>query len=112
VDQVAQQAGVERQLLLITHGFESPTATAERARDLGVANVVVLEAPRSWSLGACLNAAVERADGEVCAKMDADDLYGEFCLHDLLRARQFSVAYVLCKHDHYMYLTGTAASLL
>src|SRR5699024_3704886 len=59
VDQVARQAGVERQLLLITHGFESPTATAERARERGVENVVVLEAPSSWTLGACLNAAVE-----------------------------------------------------
>src|SRR5699024_7191058 len=101
VDQVAQQAGVERQLLLITHGFESPTATTERARELGVENVVVLEAPSSWSLGACLNAAVERADGVVCAKMDDDDLYGEFYLHDLLRAREFSGADVVGKHAHY-----------
>ena len=46
VAQVAQQAGVERQLLLITHGFESPTETAERARELGIANVVVLEVAR------------------------------------------------------------------
>src|SRR5699024_1191845 len=112
VDQVAQQAGVERQLLLITHGFESPTATAERARDLGVENVVVLEAPSSWSLGACLNAAVERADGAVCAKMDDDDLYGEFYLHDLLRAREFSAAEVVGKHAHYMHLADTDATLL
>ncbi|WP_245822953.1 glycosyltransferase family protein [Brachybacterium avium] len=112
VDQVARQAGVERQLLLITHGFESPTATAERARELGVENVVVLEAPSSWSLGTCLNAAVDRADGEVCAKMDDDDLYGEFYLHDLLRAREFSGADVVGKHAHYMYLAGTDATLL
>ncbi|MGO2558416.1 glycosyltransferase family protein [Brachybacterium sp.] len=112
VDQVAQQAGVERQLLLITHGFESPTATAERARELGVENVVVLEAPSSWSLGTCLNAAVDRADGEVCAKMDDDDLYGEFYLHDLLRSREFSGADVVGKHAHYMHLAGTDATLL
>src|SRR5699024_2142892 len=66
----------------------------------------------SWTLGACLNAAVERADGGVCAKMDDDDLYGEFYLHDLLRARQFSGADVVDKHAHYMYLAGTVATLL
>ena len=112
VDQVARQVGMERQLLLVTHGFESPGATAERARELGVENVVVLEAPRDWSLGACLNAAVERADGAVCAKMDDDDLYGEFYLHDLLRAREFAGADVVGKHAHYMYLTGSDATLL
>ncbi|MGO3211532.1 MAG: glycosyltransferase family protein, partial [Brachybacterium sp.] len=112
VDQVARQAGVERQLLLITHGFEAPTETALRARELGIENVVVLEALSSWSLGACLNAAVERADGAICAKMDDDDLYGEFYLHDLLRAREFSGADVVGKHAHYMYLAGTDATLL
>ena len=112
VDQVARQTGVERQLLLVTHGFESPTETAQRARELGIENVVVLEAPQSWSLGACLNAAVERADGGVCAKMDDDDLYGAFYLHDLLRAREFSGAQVVGKHAHYMHLDGTDATLL
>ncbi|MFC7457048.1 glycosyltransferase [Brachybacterium sp. GCM10030267] len=112
VSQVAGQAGVERQLLLVTHGFASPAATAERTRELGVENVVVLEAPGSWSLGACLNAAIERAEGEVVAKMDDDDLYGQFYLHDLLRAREFSGADVVGKHAHYMYLAGTDATLL
>ena len=44
--------------------------------------------------------------------MDDDDLYGEFYLHDLLRARQFSGADVVGKHAHYMYLAGTDATLL
>ncbi|MGO2311176.1 MAG: glycosyltransferase family protein [Brachybacterium tyrofermentans] len=112
VSQVAQQAGVERQLLLITHGFTAPAQTLEKARDLGVENVVLLEAPSDWTLGACLNAAVERADGEVLSKMDDDDLYGEHYLHDLLRAREFSAADVVGKHAHYMYLNGTDATLL
>src|SRR5699024_1381891 len=77
-----------------------------------VANVVMIEAPGSSSLGACLNAAVERPDGGVCAKRDDDDLYGEFYLHDLLRAREFSGADVVGKHAHYMYLAGTDATLL
>lgn len=112
VSQVARQSGVERQLLLITHGFTSPTATAERARELGVENVVVLEAPGTWSLGTCLNAAVDRADGQVLSKMDDDDLYGAFYLHDLLRAREFAGADVVGKHAHYMHVAGPDATLL
>ena len=112
VSQVARQTGVERQLLLITHGFTSPTATAERARELGVENVVVLEAPGTWSLGTCLNAAVDRADGQVLSKMDDDDLYGAFYLHDLLRAREFAAADVVGKHAHYMHVAGSDATLL
>lgn len=112
VGQVAQQVGMERQLLLVAHGFEAPSAVAERARDLGVENVVVLEAPSDWTLGACLNAAVERADGAVCAKMDDDDLYGEYYLHDLLHAREFAGADVVGKHAHYMHLAGPDATLL
>src|SRR5699024_11097322 len=89
-----------------------PTETAERARELGVENVVVLEAPDTWSLGTCLNAAVDRADGQVLSKMDDDDLYGAFYLHDLLRAREFAAADVVGKHAHYMHVAGPDATLL
>ncbi|MGP9736124.1 glycosyltransferase family protein [Brachybacterium sp. AOP42-C2-15] len=112
VEQVARQTGVERQLLLVTHGFEAEKHVIERARELGIASVKAMEAPAAWSLGSCLNEAVQHADGEVCSKMDDDDIYGEFYLHDLLRAREFSGAEVVGKHAHYMYLTGTDATLL
>lgn len=112
VEQVAQQTGVERQLQFVTHGFRADEAVLKHARDLGIDSVELLEAPQSWSLGECLNEGVKRADGDVCAKMDDDDLYGEYYLHDLLRARAFSGADVVGKHAHYMYLAGTDATLL
>ncbi|PZO61937.1 MAG: glycosyltransferase [Pseudoxanthomonas suwonensis] len=112
VGQVGRQSGVERQLLLVTHGFEADRSVLQRARELGISNIVAMQAPPEWSLGACLNAAVERADGDVCSKMDDDDLYGDFYLHDLLRAREFSGADVVGKHAHYMYVDGMDATLL
>src|SRR5690625_7380338 len=69
VYQVAQQTGVERRLLLITHGFDAPAEVPARARDLGMENVVMVEAPCSVRLRACLNAAVERAEGRDAAEM-------------------------------------------
>lgn len=112
VGQVGRQKGVQRQLLLVTHGFEADPRIGEMARELGIRDVVVMSAPSEWTLGACLNAARERADGEVCSKMDDDDLYGEMYLHDLLRAREFSGADVVGKHAHYMHLVGADATLL
>ena len=110
--QLGQQEGVQRQLLIVTHGFEAERSILDRAEAQGIDDLSVREAPSSWSLGACLNAARERADGDVCSKMDDDDLYGPHYLHDLLQARAFSGADVVGKHAHYMYLAGTDATLL
>src|SRR5699024_5218711 len=85
VEQVARRAGLWRQLLQATRGFEAERCVAERARELGIENVVAMQAPGDWTLGACLNSAVDRADGEVCSKMDDYDVYGDLYLHDLLR---------------------------
>lgn len=112
IDQVGHQRGIGRQLVLVTHGFAAPEAAIARARELGIDEVITVDAPESWSLGACLNTAYGRSDGEVCSKMDDDDLYGPSYLHDLVQARGFSGADVVGKHAHYMYLAGTDATLL
>lgn len=74
--QVGRQSEVQRQLVLITHGFELPEAARAFAREQGIEELTTFTAPGEWTLGACMNAAVERADGQVCSKMDDDDLYG------------------------------------
>ncbi|MFC7375400.1 glycosyltransferase [Brachybacterium sp. GCM10030268] len=112
VEQVADQRDVDVQLLVVTHGFKVPAGFSDRVRDLGIDDLVVLDAPEAWTLGTCLNAAIESADGEVCAKMDDDDIYGPFYLHDLLQARAYSRADVVGKHAHYMHLAGPDTTLL
>lgn len=112
LEQVGQQAHVQRQLVLVTHDFDAPTDIVPRAREAGIEDIEVLTAGPELSLGACLNLARERADGAVLSKMDDDDLYFPQYLHDLLQAREFSGADVVGKHAHYMYLAGTDATLL
>ncbi|MGO1628165.1 glycosyltransferase family protein [Microbacterium sp.] len=112
LQQVGRQEGVNLQLLLVTHGFSLGPTVSARAEELGLGDFSVQEAPESWTLGACLNAARERADGEVCSKMDDDDLYGSHYLRDLMHAREFSGAEVVGKHAHYMYLSGSQTTLL
>lgn len=111
--QVGRQRDVEVQLILVTHGFDAAGGVdAAAAEAAGIRDLQVLAGDPAWTLGACLNAAVARAEGAVLAKMDDDDLYGPWYLHDLLQAREFSGADVVGKHAHYMHLAGPDATLL
>jgi hypothetical protein len=112
LSQVARQIGVRLQLVLVTHGFDAPAGLREQAAAMDLEDVQILSAVAGDSLGACLNRAVQAADGSVCTKMDDDDLYGPWYLHDLLQAKAFSRADVVGKHAHYMYLEGADATLL
>ncbi|WP_298886916.1 glycosyltransferase [uncultured Serinicoccus sp.] len=109
--QVAAQVEVAPQLVLVTHGFDAPTDVADRARDLGLACVLV-PGSADLTLGECLNLAVDRADGDVVAKMDDDDLYGPHYLADQLRALDYSGAQVVGKQAHHMWLAESDCLLV
>ena len=110
---VAKQTGVDVQLSLVAHGHELDEADIRsRAADLGLENVVLRSAHSSLSLGECLNLAIERADGDVIAKFDDDDHYGEHYLSDQLNALHYSAADLVGKQAHYMHLEGSGAVLL
>jgi hypothetical protein len=57
-------------------------------------------------LGDVLNAAVERADGDVLVKWDDDDLYSTNHVMDLLRVRHYSGATIVGKAAEFVYLQG------
>jgi hypothetical protein len=111
---VGAQAGIDLQLALLTHGFEvdDPTSFRLRAKEAGVDDLVLLEAPADVPLGACLNLLVDAADGDVVAKLDDDDLYGPQYLSDQLYAMAFSGAEVVGKQAHYVYLEARDATVL
>lgn len=111
---VGAQAGVDVQLALLTHGFEVEDGAALRlrAKEAGVDDLVLLDAPAGVPLGACLNLLVDAANGDVVAKMDDDDLYGPQYLSDQLYAMAFSGAEVVGKQAHYMYLEAQDATVL
>ncbi|WP_440900089.1 glycosyltransferase family protein [Actinosynnema sp.] len=110
--QVAAQEEVDPQLVLVTHGFAAPADLAARAGALGVRDLVLVEAGADLSLGECLNLGVARADGDVVAKMDDDDLYGPHYLADQLRALDYSGADVVGKQAHHMLLRGSGCLLV
>lgn len=100
----AAQRLENRELIIVQHGFETSPELRRRASELGVENLTLLEAPGSDSLGACLNRGIEAASGDVIAKMDDDDIYGEHYLSDQLAALRYSNADLVGKQAHYLHL--------
>lgn len=109
---VSSQLTQNMQLVLLGHGHEFPAETRDRARDLGIAELVLLHAPPDVPLGECLNRCVTAAEGDVVTKMDDDDDYGPDYLGDQLRALDFSGADVVGKHAHHLRLVDGDMLLL
>lgn len=102
---VGQQKDVKVQLVLLSHGFViDEQALKQEAAAYGLTDVVLLHADRSTSLGACLNQLVAAADGDVLAKIDDDDWYGQYYLADMVAALRYSGAQVVGKNARYVYL--------
>ncbi|WP_431789741.1 glycosyltransferase family protein [Kocuria palustris] len=112
-DSVAAQRGVELELVLVCHGFEPDAARArEQAAERGLDGLVIVAAAAEWSLGACLNAGVDAASGDVVAKMDDDDWYGPDYLADQLAMLRVTQADVVGKQASYLYVQSYDATLL
>lgn len=104
ITQVAQQRDVRVQLAILMHCFDEEARVRSLAQEHGIEDLVVLHADDNVRLGACLNRLVDAAEGDVVAKMDDDDLYGEHYLFDSLQALEYSGADVVGKQAHQMYL--------
>ena len=105
--QIANQSYRNLQVVVAFHGdgFTSVDhETVRRALGKRGVDVVIVEAPSSLSLGATLDLARTRADGDVILKWDDDDLYSSAHVVDLLRARHYSGASLVGKACDFVYL--------
>jgi spore maturation protein CgeB len=113
IEQVARQHYRPLQLVLVLHGTElDPDVVADKARAGGIDHVVVRVADSALPLGACLNLAIDAADGELIAKMDDDDIYGAHYLSDLVPAFSYTEAGIVGKRACYVQLRAINATLL
>lgn len=113
VETAARQEGVDVQLVLLAHGFDPDEAELQAlARERGIAQLVLLTADRSASLGANLNRLVEASDGDVVAKLDDDDLYGRHYLADSCFALDYSGAQLVGKEARHLHLASYDATVL
>ena len=116
LDNISRQEHVIRgraELILVLHGLDVKVPELEaRARDLGVENVTVIQADRELTLGACMNLGVDAASGDLIAKMDDDNYYGQHYLTDLVGAFGYTDAGIVGKWAHYVWLRSTGAVVL
>jgi hypothetical protein len=113
IEQVARQTWRPLQLITVLHGLDvEPAAVKRRAGAAGIDDVIVLPVDGARSLGACLNAGIEAADGAYIGKMDDDELYGPHYIADLVHAFRYTEAQIVGKLAHYVHLTGSGANIL
>jgi spore maturation protein CgeB len=111
--QVAGQRWGRLQLVLVLHGLDlDPGVVRDKALTEGIDDVVVLTADGSLPLGQCLNIAIDAADGDLIAKMDDDDIYGEHYMSDLIPAFSYTDADIVGKRACYLQLLGMNATVL
>lgn len=106
---VGRQTYPRVELVLILHGDGFPGTDPLPAGFPHAARTVRVDG--ALSLGSALNAGVEESSGELLAKMDDDDLYGDEHLWDLVLARGYSGADLVGKGLEFVYLAGSDRTL-
>jgi Glycosyl transferase family 2 len=109
---IGRQDYLALQLVLVLHGLDVDESLKARAKDAGVQDLVIVQAPADVTLGACMNLGVDAADGDLIAKMDDDNVYGTAYLTDLVHAFDYTGAGVVGKLAHYVHLAASGAVLL
>lgn len=115
LEQFARQVNVTHELILVTHGFKISDKDFHNLvgnHKLPLESLQLIDAPSSWSLGECLNAAVEEAQGSFVAKFDDDDIYLPHYLEDMRNTVIFSDADLVGKQASYAYVEKYDALVL
>ncbi|MCE3204033.1 glycosyltransferase family 2 protein [Paenibacillus sonchi] len=101
----------KKELIIVVNNNKIPLAPyqhlAKRLR-----NVRIYRVPERFSLGACLNYAVNKSKYSYIAKFDDDDYYARYYLTEALQVFQRTNADVIGKRAHYMYLRGSKTLIL
>ena len=100
--QVARQRNVEVELMMMLHGIDEQPEAVRAQFPEGVSGQV-FKAPKSWSLGKCMNHLAAEATGDFMAKFDDDDLYFENYLRDQINALEYTGADIVGKRASYLH---------
>ncbi|HEX2154317.1 MAG TPA: glycosyltransferase [Acidimicrobiia bacterium] len=108
LESFAVQRWPRKELSLLLHGVERfNVAEVQRLLERVDDPTQVVGCPDRWTLGDCLNAGLDAANGEYVAKMDDDDHYGSHHLTDLVLAARYSGAAAVGKLANTTYLTAS-----
>jgi Glycosyl transferase family 2 len=112
-ENIGRQQYRDVELVLVLHGLQVNGADLRaRAKEVGVADLTIVKADSSLTLGACMNLGIDAASGAYIAKMDDDNFYGAHYLTDLVHAFDYTDAGIVGKWAHYVWLRSTDAVVL
>ncbi|PZD96529.1 glycosyltransferase family 2 protein [Paenibacillus sambharensis] len=111
INNYKRQRHPKKELIIIINCNSIPLAPY-RKLTAGIQNIRIYQLPERYTLGACLNYAVDKANYSCIAKFDDDDYYAPYYLTESLETLKRAKADVLGKKAHYMYLRGSKKLLL
>ncbi|KPV45115.1 glycosyltransferase [Alicyclobacillus ferrooxydans] len=103
LDNYNRQMWPKRELIVILNNDQLSLAQYRRTAKL-YKNVSVYQVPQDWSLGKCLNFAVNKTKYKYVSKFDDDDYYAPRYLSEIMRAFRRTNADVVGKMAIYTYL--------
>lgn len=106
-----RQRHPKKELIIIVNDNKIPLSPYQRFANK-LRNIQIFRVPKHYTLGACLNFAVEKTKFNYIAKFDDDDYYAPYYLTDSLQAFKRTNADIIGKRAHYMYLQGSKTLIL
>jgi ribosomal protein S10 len=107
LNNVTAQTWPNKELLLILHGADQfDTNHIQQLTNTLPYPTQIIPCPDTWTLGDCLNAGLDQANGTYITKMDDDDHYGPHHLTDLHTAHTYSNATITGKWSNVVYLSS------
>lgn len=108
----AAQTYPRKELVIGCHRF-SADEIAEVVDELAeTLPIGVIEFEGSYSLGRCLNAAIDTTSSSLIAKIDDDDFYGPNYIEDAVQANRYAGARLVGKGATFTYLESRGETLL
>jgi hypothetical protein len=103
--QIKNQDYPHKELITVLHGDDFDPDLAEHLNTTCDFPTTLIQAPTKWTLGDCLNTAIDHATGNLITKMDDDDYYGTHHLTDLTQTRHYTNADIIGKPAEFVYLS-------
>jgi SAM-dependent methyltransferase len=102
--QITNQTYPHKELITVLHGDHFDTDHVTTLTQTLTIPHTLINAPNHWTLGDCLNAAIDASTGTLITKMDDDDYYGPNHLTDLTTARTYTNADIIGKRMNFVVL--------